>query len=223
MATARLAIVNGIGYDEWADKLIAANPVDGRVVLNVGDLVGIKPGGNPHQWYSPDVVARVIDRIVADLRRLDPGDAAYFASRRTRVLSHNLAAYHRVIAQIRARYAGTPVGASESIFAPLARPLGLRLLTPAAFLTAISEGTDPTAADKQTVDHQITTHQIRVWVYNSQNTIPDVQRLNDAARRAGIPIATVTETLTPAGASFQQWQTHQLEQLEHALARATRG
>src|SRR6266542_6970775 len=53
MAGAKLAIVNGIGYDPWAEKLIAANPVHGRIVLNVGDLVGIAPGGNPHRWDSP--------------------------------------------------------------------------------------------------------------------------------------------------------------------------
>jgi zinc/manganese transport system substrate-binding protein len=41
MAGAQMAIVNGVGYDPWADKLIAANPVSGRVVLKVGDLVGI--------------------------------------------------------------------------------------------------------------------------------------------------------------------------------------
>src|SRR4029077_10795194 len=41
LAGAQLAIVNGIGYDPWADKLLAANPVHGRIVLNVGDLVGI--------------------------------------------------------------------------------------------------------------------------------------------------------------------------------------
>src|SRR5712671_5201281 len=33
MAGAQLAIVNGIGYDPWAGKLIAANPVHGRTVL----------------------------------------------------------------------------------------------------------------------------------------------------------------------------------------------
>ena len=30
MATAQLAIVNGVGYDPWAPKLLAASPVDGR-------------------------------------------------------------------------------------------------------------------------------------------------------------------------------------------------
>src|SRR5919197_2183861 len=221
MAGAQLAIVNGIGYDAWASKLVAANPVDGRVVLNVGGLVGLTPGGNPHQWYSPATVQRVIDEIVADYKRLDPKEAAYFDRRRALVQSRNLGRYRALIARIRARYAGTPVGASESIFAPLAEALGLRLLTPPAFLTAISEGTDPTAADKQTTDRQITQRQVKVWVYNRQNTIPDVKRLNGAAKQAGIPIATVTETMTPASASFQQWQGRQLEELERALRAAT--
>src|SRR5437016_9822728 len=34
IAGARMVIVNGIGYDPWAEKLIAANPVSGRIVLN---------------------------------------------------------------------------------------------------------------------------------------------------------------------------------------------
>ena len=104
------------------------------------------------------------------------------------------------------------MGASESIFAPLAQALGLKLITPPGYLKAITEGTDPTPADKATTDRQIATRQIKVWVYNSQNATPDVQRLNDAAKAAGIPIATVTETLTPAGASFQAWQSRQLEE-----------
>src|SRR5207248_5622992 len=60
IAGAQMVIVNGIGYDPWAPKLIAANPVSGRVVLDVGDLVGVRLGGNPHRWYSPTDVQRVI-------------------------------------------------------------------------------------------------------------------------------------------------------------------
>src|SRR6202022_3508255 len=110
----------------------------------------------------------------------------------------------------KSRYSGVPVGTSESIFAPMADALGLKLLTPPGFLKAISEGTDPTAADKATADRQIAARQIKVWVYNSQNTTPDVQRLTDAAKAALIPVATVTETLTPPTASFQDWQAREL-------------
>jgi len=60
-----------------------------------------------------------------------------------------------------------------------------------------------------------------VWVYNRQNATPDVQRLTSAARRNGIEIVTVTETLVPTGATFQAWQVRQLEALRRALARAT--
>ena len=56
--------------------MLAANPVNGRAVLTVGDLVGVKPGGNPHRWYSPSDVSRVIDQITTDYKRLAPKDAA---------------------------------------------------------------------------------------------------------------------------------------------------
>jgi zinc/manganese transport system substrate-binding protein len=221
IAGARFVIVNGIGYDPWAPKLIAANPVSGRTVLDVGTLVGIKPGGNPHRWYSPTDVQRVIRAIVRDYRQLDPGDAAYFAQRQKTFETQGLSRYERLIASIRQRYHGVPVGASESIFAPLAQALGLKLLTPYSFLKAISEGTEPTAADKTTIDNQIARRQIEVWVYNSQNGTPDVKRITDAARKQGIPVTTITETLTPASATFQRWQSRQLQALAAALAKAT--
>ena len=85
-ATGQMVIVNGIGYDPWATQLLAANPVSGRVVLNVGDLVHVAVGGNPHQWYSPTSVHAVIDQITADYQRLDPADSAYFAAQRTAYL-----------------------------------------------------------------------------------------------------------------------------------------
>jgi zinc/manganese transport system substrate-binding protein len=221
MASARFVIVNGIGYDPWGDRLLAANPVSGRDVLNVGKLVGVPVGGNPHRWYSPPDVQRVIDAITAEYKKLDPKDASYFDQQRESFQTKGLADYYRLISDIKAKYAGTPVGASESIFALMAPALGLALLTPPSFLSAISEGTEPTAADKATIDQQISSHQIKVYVYNSQNATPDIQRQIEEARSAGIPVATITETLVPAGASFQAWQVQELQRLASALADAT--
>ena len=221
LAGAGMVIVNGAGYDGWASKLLAASPSSGRVVLSIGDLVGVRRGGNPHRWYSPPDVERAIGAVTAGYSRLDPKHAPYFAARERSFETAGLRAYHGLIVQIRQRYAGTAVGASESIFAPMAQALGLRLITPSGFLAAISDGTDPTAADKATTDRQISTRAIRVWVYNRQNTTPDVQRLNAAARRARVPVTTITETPVPASATFQAWQVAQLESLRRALARAT--
>lgn len=221
MAGAQLAIVNGAGYDPWAPRLLAASPVDGRTVITVGKLLGLHDGDNPHRWYDPADVTRVAQTIAARLSRLDPRHAAYFAGRLHAFLTIGLGHYHQLIAAIRARYAGVAVGASESIFALEAPALGLRLLTPPGFMRAISEGTELTAQDTATAEAQITRHAIRVWVVNTQNLTPEIQRLSSLARAAHIPIAHVTETLSPATASFESWQTGQLSDLEHALRQAT--
>ena len=221
VARSRMAIVTGVGYDPWASQLIAANASASRRVLNVGDLLGLKEGDNPHQWYSPASVQRVIATIVADYQRLDPKDAGYYARRQSMFDNGALAQYHRLIGEIRSRYAGVPVGYSESIFQPLGRALGLRLMTPNGFANAIAEGSDVSAADTKTVETQAEHRQIKVWVYNKQNATPAVQRVNQLARHAGIPITTITETLSPASASFQQWQDAELSALAKALHEAT--
>ncbi|WP_042383887.1 metal ABC transporter solute-binding protein, Zn/Mn family [Streptacidiphilus melanogenes] len=218
---AQYVIVNGIGYDAWADKLLGTNPGSGRSELKVGDLVGVQPGGNPHRWYSPDNVHQVIEKITADYKRIDPADAAYFDLQKQTFETRTLARYDQLVADIRAKYAGTPIGASESIVTPLAEGLGLRMMTPETFLDAMSEGTDPTAADKATIDQQIKSKQIKVYVYNSQNSTPDVVAQVKLARSEGIPVTTVTETLAPVGATFEQWQTAQLQGIEQALHQAT--
>ena len=221
MAGAKLAIVNGIGYDEWASKLIAANPVSGRTVLDVGDLLDLKEGDNPHQWYDPASVQKVINAIVADYVKLDPADKAYFLAQKKHFETVSLKTYNQLRAQIRKRFAGVPVGYSESIFQPLGQSMGLKLLTPYSFAKAVAEGTEISAKDKQTVDSQAQHRLIKVWVYNSQNATPDIQRINTIAKQQHIPIATVTETLSPATLNFEQWQVAQLRGLIKALHQAT--
>jgi zinc/manganese transport system substrate-binding protein len=221
LATAQLAIVNGVGYDPWAPKLLAANPVPGRLVLTVGNLLGLAEGDNPHRWYDPSDVGAVAKAITADLDKLDPGGATYYNRQRILFQTRGLARYHALIAEIRARYAGVPVGASESIFALQAPALGLRLITPTSFLRAISEGTELTARDTAAAEQQISDHAIKVWIFNSQNVTPEIQRLNILARAHHIPITTVTETLTPATDSFERWQVAQLEAIQRALHQAT--
>jgi zinc/manganese transport system substrate-binding protein len=217
IARARYVIVNGAGYDPWAGKLASANPVPGRVLLVVGDLVGVKEGGNPHLWYSASYVAQVIDRITADLDQLDAADSGYFDHQARQYRTVGLKDYLETIGAIRQKYAGTPVGASESIFAYMAQATGLNLVTPPGYLKAISDGTDPSAADKATADEQVSHGRVRVFVFNSQNSAPEVEGLVTKARAAGIPVVEITETLSPAGLTFQDWQAGELKALLAAL------
>jgi zinc/manganese transport system substrate-binding protein len=217
IAGAKYVIVNGAGYDAWAPRLLAANPVSDRTVLTVGDFIGKKEGDNPHMWYSPTYVDKVVDKIASDLAAVDPADASYFDQQKTAYRTTGLKAYHDTINAIKTKYSGVPVGATESIFSYLAADTGLNLITPYDYLKAISEGTDPSPADKATVLQQIADKKIKVFVFNTQNSTPDVQSLVDKARAQGIAISHVTETLSPANLSFQDWQTNQLKELLAAL------
>src|SRR5437879_3446528 len=58
VADARIVILNGADYDPWMDKLIAAAPRPGRLVINVAALTAAKAGGNPHLWYDPATMPR---------------------------------------------------------------------------------------------------------------------------------------------------------------------
>jgi zinc/manganese transport system substrate-binding protein len=221
IAQAQYVIVNGAGYDAWAGKLLAANPVSGRVVLNVGDLIGKREGDNPHMWYSPTYVRKVIDRIATDLKTLDSADSSYFDQQRATYTSTGLKRYDDLRAAIRQAYSSVPVGATESIFVYLADDLGLNLTTPPGYMKATNEGTDPTAADTTTFDQQIEGGQIKVMVFNRQNSTPDIQQLVDRAKVRDIPVVSITETLAPANVTFQDWQSNQLAALRQALATAS--
>lgn len=208
MAQARYVIVNGAGYDAWAEKLLDANPVAGRRVLVVAALLGKRQGDNPHFWYSPDYVGRVIDRIASDLGT--PATAAQYKS-------VGLKDYVAAVDAIRTRHAGARVGATESLFAYTAEATGLDLVTPSGYLNAVSEGADPTAADKATVLRQIANREIKVLVFNAQNSTPEVRSIVARATAADIPVVKITETPDPRTLTFQEWQTAQLQMLLHAL------
>lgn len=219
VAEADVVVFNGLGYDPWAGRLLAASPDPQRAVLEVGRALGLPEGANPHRWYFPADVRAVAHAVALAYQRADPADAGYFARRERWFQTVALAPYANLIAAIRARWGGAPVGYSESIFEGLGQALGLRLLTPGGFTRAVTEGTEVTAQDKRTVEKQVRGRQVRVWVFNSQNVTPDVERIDTLAAEAGIPRTTVTETLVPPGASFQQWQVAQLRALSSALAR----
>jgi len=221
IADAGYVIYNGAGYDPWMDKLLQSNPASGRKELNVGDFNGKHEGDNPHMWYNPDYVTAVTNKIRDDLKGLDAGDASAFDQSAQAFLTTGLKQYHDTIAAIKAKYSGTPVGATESIFSYLAPALGVDLITPYSYLKAVSEGQDISASDEATVEQQVTQKKIKVLIYNSQNTPNNIQALINKAKAANIPVATITETLTPATASYQEWQTAQLQGIQDALAKAT--
>lgn len=215
-AEARYVIVNGAGYDSWAQQLISAEAVSGRTVLDVARLLGKGSAANPHFWYGPGYVARVINKITADYIAFDPADRGYFVQRHA-VVEAAFQPERAALAYLRTHFSGTPVAATESIVAYLAQYVHLDLITPSPFMEAVAEGNDPPAPSVATFYRQIAAKAFRVLVYNVQTVTPLTTSLKAAAAQADIPVIGVSETIQPPIDTFEQWMTGQLSALANGL------
>src|SRR5260370_10159492 len=171
-AQADLVILNGAGYDDWGKKLLDANSSSHRQVLNVADLLGKKPGDNPHFWYDAQYVIQVANAMTTAYTPIDRADSSYFDQQRT-AFGHASEPYFVKIADIRDRYAGVAIGSTESIFFYMAALLGLKLISPPEFMDAVAEGNDPPAAAVLQFQNQVPNRPINVLLYNHQ-TVPPV-------------------------------------------------
>lgn len=216
-ATADLVILNGAGYDDWGKKLLDANLSTHRKVLTVADVLGRKSGDNPHFWYNPAWIGEVADRITAEYKSIDSGDSNYFDQQRSYFAS-SLKPYSDRVAEIKSKFSGTAIGATESIFVYMAQALGVNLISPPAFMNALAEGNDPPADAVATFQNQIAGKQIKVLVYNVQTATAVTTNLKHMAAQQDIPLVGVSETIEPENATFQDWQLAQLLALENALS-----
>jgi zinc/manganese transport system substrate-binding protein len=217
-AVARYVVLNGAGYDAWAQRLVDADPSPSRRTLDVATLLGKRAGDNPHFWYGPAFVERVADRMRDDLSAIDPAGAAYYAQRR-RAFEVALLPYHAELDAIRRRFHGRPVGATENIVVYLADALDLRLVSPPSYMQAVANGTEPPVTAVAAFERQIDQRRIGALLYNAQTVGAVTTNARHQAEAARIPVVTVTETVVPPNGRFEDWQTDQLRRLHAALAR----
>ena len=147
-----MSIVNGIGYDEWASKLLAASPELEPHRTDRRRRARAEGRRQPPPVVLADLGAQGDRR---DRRRLqgsaDPATTPTSTNRKQPSKPNGLGRIQRTdLADQVAATRGLPVGASESIFEPLAPSLGLKLITPTGFMDGIAEGTEPTPSEKAT-------------------------------------------------------------------------
>ncbi|MGH2513886.1 MAG: metal ABC transporter solute-binding protein, Zn/Mn family [Candidatus Limnocylindrales bacterium] len=217
VADAQLVVVNGLGYDAFMDKLLAASPNPSRVVIHVQQLLGLADGSNAHAWYAPTTMPRVAIAVAAALTTLDPANAFYFNAR-AQIYLDSLKPLAAKIADMKARFSGAPVAVTEPVAGDLAGAIGLDVLTPDGFQKSIEDGIDPAPIDVARQSDLLTGRLVRILIYNSQVTTPITSQMRELAEANGIPVVGMAETIPAAFADFQDWQLAQLNALEQALA-----
>lgn len=216
IAHADVVIVNGLGYDDFMNRLLSASSHPGRDVLQVSKIVGVRGSNpNPHLWYDPAYVDRTARAIETALIQREPRARAAFEDNLHRFLGGE-ARVSTVIEEIKVKYAGTAIAYTERVPGYLVEAAGLRLGTPASFSQSIEDGTDPSPLDNAEFEKAITSHAVEVLLYNAQVVDSETDHIKSRAKSSHVPIVGVTETL-PKGKNFQTWQRDQAEALLAAL------
>jgi zinc/manganese transport system substrate-binding protein len=217
VSAAELIVQNGVGYDDFMDKMESATPNPSRKVIVVQNLLGLPANTpNPHLWYDPKTMPAVAQAMATDLSALQPAHATSFQANLA-TFNSSLAPLHDAIAAFKARYSGTTAATTEPVADYLLTAMGVNNLTPFRFQADIMNGTDPTPQDISLEDGFITKHQVKVFCYNQQVTSSLTASIRKTAIKAGVPVVGVYETMPTPGYNFQSWMVAEVNAIEKAI------
>lgn len=219
VSKADLVIENGLGYDDWMDKLLSGSPNSNRILLTGGKLADHPLPDNPHVWYGFNNMPAITQGITDALKKLDSADASTFDSNLA-AFKQSLTPLQQKISDINTKYKGTPVALTETIYLYQTMPAGLNVLTPFEFMKANAEGTDPPADTVTSINNSINMKQAKILIYNLQTVTPITTNVQNEAKKQNIPIVPVSETMPP-NKTYQTWMMDQLNVLELALQQGT--
>ena len=213
---ASLVVYNGGGYDHWVDDVLAGDPgveaVDAYSLRNSGEPA------NEHVFYDVGVAKAVAEEVAKRLAEIDSADADEYRSNAEAFGSqaNEIAASARAIGT--AHPSGSVV-ATEPVAYYLLRTAGLADRTPPGFASAVEEGDDPSPADVAAMLDLIGTRQVSVLLFNPQTETAATEQIRAAARRAALPVVSVTETM-PAGVDYLTWQRDTVDELARQFDKA---
>ena len=217
VAGAQLVVQNGLGYDDFMDKIEQAAPDAQRKVIDVQTLLHLPASTpNPHLWYKPTTMPAVAKAIAAALSSLQPAHRAYFASRLA-AFDTSLQPWATAIAALKAADGGAPVATTEPVADYLLQAAGVDNRTPFTFQADIMNGVDPSPQDVSLQDGLFTGHEVRVFVYNEQVTDSLTDSLLQLAHENHVPVVGVYETMPTPGYDYQSWMVAEVKALADAL------
>ncbi|HYO41134.1 MAG TPA: zinc ABC transporter substrate-binding protein [Nocardioidaceae bacterium] len=218
LSKADLVVQNGGGYDDFMQRMTDSSGSEATVLTAV-DLAGStaldSEDANEHVWYDLASVERMTDAIARELARAYPDGAQHFSARAAD-LKRDLAGLRKQVAEVHTRVAGSRIGITEPVPLLLTEACGLLDATPPDFSEAVEEGDDVSPAVlKETLD-LYADRSVSALVLNEQTSGPITEKVEAAAREAGVPVVAVTETL-PAGLGYVEWMGDTLSRLRAAL------
>lgn len=233
LAKADIVVLNGAGYDGWAEKA-QLNP-DKQRIVNVGDLMGITAiedhsheheheesaegeeghhhhhhgSTNPHVWFSPEAVLQAAEAI-NNAYVAEAGENSKTAATAQRHFNEWNGEYADFVALVnKGRSAGVKRSyvATESIISYLLDYIGATDKTPETYTNAMNSEAEPSAADLKSAMDTVAGDDVDILVINPQEMGGFAKKLNEAALKNNKTIISATEQLPENQKTLLGWLT----------------
>ncbi|MGA8296874.1 MAG: zinc ABC transporter substrate-binding protein, partial [Acidimicrobiales bacterium] len=220
VASARLIVQNGLGYDSYMNKIESASSSSKRVLIDVQSLLGLPNSSpNPHLWYSPQTMPKVARAIDEALAKIAPNHKAYFSANLA-TFDRSLSPWTKEISAIKRRFGGDAVAVTEPVGDYLLTAAGLSIATPWVMQADVMNGVDPSPQAVNTEEALLRGH-VKVFLYNQQVTDTLTENFLSIAKAHHVPIVGVYETMPVPGYTYQSWMLAEATALYNALAHHT--
>ena len=221
MLQTRLLVVNGLGFEPWAQRLVKAAGYKGQTVVASQGIAArtlhadkgrTHAETDPHAWQDPTNVVIYVRNIAAALSKLDPGGALSY--------QNNSDAYVKELqtldAWAKGQFAALPadkrkVITSHDAFGYLAAHYQLRFMAP----QGVSTEAEPSAREVARLIKQIQREKIRaVFVENMSNPKLLAQLAKDAGVTMGSSLyADALSGPDKPGSTYLKMMRHNVTQL----------
>ncbi|MCE3268439.1 MAG: cation transporter substrate-binding protein [Burkholderiales bacterium] len=213
IVNAQVIIYNGANYDGWMEQILKSQK--NLTVINVANLIQLnKPNINPHLWYKPDTMPKLALYLTNLFIKLDNKNKIQYSQNLAKFLKDNKQVQDNIL-NLRAKYAGVKVTATEPVFNYMTEAIGLHMQG-LDFQWKIMNNTEPSPKMLSAYLDLLKGHKIRLLFYNKQVIDSTTKNILAIAKKNGIPVVGITETM-PQNISINSWLLDQLQQTEQAL------
>lgn len=198
---ANLIISNGLGYDDWIDRLEGISSAE---TIDIGkDVLKLKAGVNPHIWFNLDYMKKAASAIEVKLSKLKPDQTKEFQT--------NLKKFNTALDQVQGKvtklnesnFKNKVIYTSEPVFDYPIQNAGLKVANK-AFEQAVEQEIDPSAKVIAEMKENLKNKKVNLFIYNKQVDSPIVQSMLKLAKDNQVKILSVTET-KPAKLTYLAW------------------
>lgn len=214
VADSRLIVANGLGYDDWVEKIVAANSQEDNMIDFSRDTLGKKNGDNEHVWFGVKNVQELSRAVYQHMSKVDSKNKSYYQA--------NFKEYYlklnRLVQREKALKQYT-VGKKAYVTEPLPyyllKDLGITIANP-HFAKAVEEDTDPSIKDVKSVEQGLKNHKVSFLIINKQVTSGIITKMTTLAKKYNVPVIYFTETL-PSDLGYYSWMNQNVSQIERIV------